>query len=309
MEKKKVEEKDIDIQDDEIDIDLTVDVLKEGIGIDIEKELRELEMDEEKTVEELKKLEEIVLEKKEKIIVRTKVKKAYREALKDSDDDGVSDYDEINIYGTDPLSADSDGDGYIDGAEILSGFDPIDSSIDAIVVYENPKESGEVEEGLFSVGKIEIVSKSARGLEQATESVTSSGRLSLEGKSLPNSFITLYIFSIPTVVTVKTDKDGNWNYTMDEELENGEHEIYVAMTDNSGKIITKSSPIPFVKEAFAVTVDEELLSFQIEGSKPSFFNFGYIYITILVLVFLVGIVLTVIGVRLRFRSEEVENIA
>ncbi len=308
LEKKTAEKKEIEIQDDEIDIDFTIEPLEEGINIDIEKELRELETVEEKTVEELKELENIVLGKKEKIIVRTRVRRAYMEALKDSDDDGISDYDEINIYGTDPFSADSDGDGYFDGAEVLSGFDPKDSSADAIVVYENPKESGVVAENLFSVGKIEVVSKSEIGFEQATENIISVGRLSLEGKSLPNSFITLYIFSIPTVVTVKTDEDGNWNYVMDKELENGAHEVYVAMTDNSGKIITKSNPIPFVKEAFAVTVDEELLSFQIAGSKPSFFNLGYIYMTVLVLVFLIGIVLTVIGIRLRLRGEEVEDI-
>ena len=47
--------------------------------------------------------------------------------LEDSDTDGVSDYDEINIYGTDPLYKDSDGDGAPDGFEILridEGFDP-----------------------------------------------------------------------------------------------------------------------------------------------------------------------------------------
>jgi hypothetical protein len=36
----------------------------------------------------------------------------------DSDGDGLSDYDETNLYGTDPNSADSDGDGLSDGEEI-----------------------------------------------------------------------------------------------------------------------------------------------------------------------------------------------
>ncbi len=36
----------------------------------------------------------------------------------DSDNDGLSDYDEINIYGTDPLDADSDDDLLPDGAEV-----------------------------------------------------------------------------------------------------------------------------------------------------------------------------------------------
>lgn len=43
----------------------------------------------------------------------------------DSDGDGLSDYDEIFIFGTNPLNEDSDADGYPDGLEIESGFSPL----------------------------------------------------------------------------------------------------------------------------------------------------------------------------------------
>ena len=42
----------------------------------------------------------------------------------DTDNDGLSDYEEVEIYKTNPLSADTDGDGYLDGAEVNSGYDP-----------------------------------------------------------------------------------------------------------------------------------------------------------------------------------------
>lgn len=42
----------------------------------------------------------------------------------DSDHDGVSDRDEIEIYQTDPNQADTDGDGYNDWRELNSGFSP-----------------------------------------------------------------------------------------------------------------------------------------------------------------------------------------
>jgi tetratricopeptide (TPR) repeat protein len=42
----------------------------------------------------------------------------------DTDDDGLSDLDEVNIYFTDPNNADTDGDGQNDGDEIALGFDP-----------------------------------------------------------------------------------------------------------------------------------------------------------------------------------------
>ena len=42
----------------------------------------------------------------------------------DSDGDGLSDEDEIDIYGTDPNDADTDDDGTEDGAEVANGTDP-----------------------------------------------------------------------------------------------------------------------------------------------------------------------------------------
>ena len=43
----------------------------------------------------------------------------------DGDGDGLSDWDEENIYGTDPADADTDGDGMGDGAEVAAGRDPL----------------------------------------------------------------------------------------------------------------------------------------------------------------------------------------
>jgi hypothetical protein len=43
----------------------------------------------------------------------------------DSDSDGLSDFEEINTYGTDPNNPDTDGDGYLDGEEVENGFDPL----------------------------------------------------------------------------------------------------------------------------------------------------------------------------------------
>jgi hypothetical protein len=43
----------------------------------------------------------------------------------DSDNDGLSDGDEIQVYGTDPYNADTDGDGRGDGEEVLAGTNPL----------------------------------------------------------------------------------------------------------------------------------------------------------------------------------------
>jgi hypothetical protein len=43
----------------------------------------------------------------------------------DSDGDGLSDWDEVRVYKTNPLNPDSDGDGYIDGEEVKNGYNPL----------------------------------------------------------------------------------------------------------------------------------------------------------------------------------------
>lgn len=42
----------------------------------------------------------------------------------DSDNDGLFDREEIMVYRTNALSADTDGDGFLDGAEVQSGYNP-----------------------------------------------------------------------------------------------------------------------------------------------------------------------------------------
>lgn len=43
----------------------------------------------------------------------------------DTDSDGLTDYEEIIKFGTDPLNPDTDGDGYSDGDEVQAGYNPL----------------------------------------------------------------------------------------------------------------------------------------------------------------------------------------
>lgn len=167
----------------------------------------------------------------------------------DSDEDGVVDYDEVHLYKTDPTRADSDGDGFPDGAELVGGYNPTDPSGEVAVAFESPIEAGPLREDILSVESIAT---------ERTENEQLGARLS--GKGLPNSYVRLYIFSTPVVVTVQTDADGSWSYIFDKELEDGEHTVYVGVTDNAGRIVAKSKPFPFVKtaEAFSAGVAENV---------------------------------------------------
>jgi len=167
----------------------------------------------------------------------------------DSDDDGLSDAEELRI-GSDPRNKDTDGDGHKDSEEVKKGFNPLKSAASDRgdkVVFESPKEKRisreAVEDRRLRVEKVERVSK--ENGKAATK---------ISGKGTPNSFLTVYIYSNPIVVTVKTDANGNWSYELDRDLEDGTHEVYVAVTDATGRISSQSSPIPFVKTAEAVSV-------------------------------------------------------
>ena len=56
---------------------------------------------------------------------------------RDSDNDGIINYDEIIQFKTDPYSADTDGDKIIDGIEIKFGLDPLSSDSVGISIIRN----------------------------------------------------------------------------------------------------------------------------------------------------------------------------
>ncbi|MBN1328417.1 MAG: hypothetical protein JXA54_02980 [Candidatus Heimdallarchaeota archaeon] len=60
----------------------------------------------------------------------------YREGFFDTDLDGLSNEDEINIYGTNPNIADTDGDLLDDGQEIVLGLDPLNPDEDSDLILD-----------------------------------------------------------------------------------------------------------------------------------------------------------------------------
>jgi len=118
-----------------------------------------------------------------------------------------------------------------------------------------------------------------------------------KGEALPNSFITLYIYSTPIMVTVKTDSRGEWQYVLDKELENGNHTVYTATVNNTGNIIAKSSGFLFTKTAEAVTLrDIPTVEASTVVNKPGllkgnilYFSIGFIFVVVILILVLIGI--------------------
>ncbi len=243
--------------------------------------------------------------------------------FRDSDIDGITDYDEINLYATNPNEKDSNLNGVSDGDELLAGTDPSapistpqsatsstsgTSTIFSLFVsgsdatttvghrinFENPKLAGDKKPDLLVVTVVRAVP-----LAQENGSTTKTA-LFLSGRALPNSFVTLFIYSEPIVVTVKTNDAGEWTYTMDKELADGSHEVYSAITDAGGRILAKSEPLPFTKVAAAVSLGEVLLPSPVVA--PGFFSGSSLYMMVGVLVVVLAGSLSLIGLIVRRRE-------
>lgn len=160
----------------------------------------------------------------------------------DPDNDGLTNNEEYR-FGTDPKNADTDSDGYIDGGEIRERRDPLTMSTDATgdrMAVEDPKASEADSQGIYQVENVETV-----GGDKGTKIVKFSG------KAIPNAYVNLVVFSDPIVMTVETNDDGSWSYVLDRPLKQGNHEVYVVVTNNTGKIVAKSDWFGFAQTAEA----------------------------------------------------------
>jgi len=219
----------------------------------------------------------------------------------DSDGDGITDTDERVLFGTDPLRADTDGDGFTDGIEIIRGFDPLDAASEAVIVYKSPKETI----GIAANENLKVLEIAP---DIALSEVGEGSRVvqtRVRGTALPNSFITLYVFSTPTIVTVRTEADGSFEYTFSKELEDGEHQVFVALTDNTGDIVAQSEPFTFVKQAEAFTaVDAEMVISDTRSTELSSSGTSSFQTVLAMSVLALGILLIMLGVGLRSNRPE-----
>lgn len=209
-------------------------------------------------------------------------------ASKDTDRDGVPDQEEIRL-GTNPFVLDSDGDGFLDGSEIKLGYDPLTPSPADKLTYQNPKEVEASVSDNYQVKEVELVESATNKDEKV---------LKISGIAPANSFVTIYIYSTPTIVVTKADENGNWEYTLDKPLADGRHTVYASVTNNKGDIEGISKSFDFAK-----TEDKIIkLLMPADGTTESpAQNLNRIFITMIAItVFLaVVFVILVLGIYLK----------
>lgn len=266
-------------------IDTSIDTIQKkledesGLSVSFEKSKRDVQ-------DTLSEFQQVLNEKKNIIESRQG-----EYVFKDSDSDGISDYDEIYIYKTDPNNPRTKGEGKTDGEKIAEGINPL-SDTDQKINFEDPREDKEsFVTSSYKVDKVELIKEEKK--------------LVFEGTALPNTYITLYIYSTPIVVTVKTDTNGQWSYSLEKELENGEHQMYVATNDTSGKIVARSNPILFTKSAEAATIG---ITGSIDTSinPQNFLKDNFILITLAIFIAVVVLGMMFVGNHKTIKSAVAE---
>lgn len=231
--------------------------------------------------EQLGELEKIVLEKE------TAKQETQIAGTKDSDNDGISDEEEIKI-GTDPFNPDSDGDGYLDGVEREGGFDPLNSSSADKVAYETPEKSKAPISENYQIKKVEMIDLSP-----------GEKRIKIAGKGIPNSFVLIYLYSQPLILTTKVDAEGNFAYVLDKPLSEGVHRVYVAIANNEGKIKERSEVFNFLKTPTAVAAIVPPIFPEEVASPAERLYSAYTLLIITVVVLSLGLSLFIIDTLIR----------
>lgn len=232
----------------------------------------------------------------------------------DTNKDGISDYDSKYVYNMDPvkpsLTSTYEGKKITAGEKILLGFDPGKKELEKVVVEEPTTElKPEIVVASYRVNEVSFVDTAPVKETTPTKEIKPTKAIKLKGQALPNSFITIYIYSTPIMVTVKTDSNGEWQYTMDKELENGNHTVYTATVNNTGNIVAKSTPFTFVKTAEAVSLQDiaPIKSINVPTTvveRPGFLQTKNVLIIGISFLMILGITLILIGLLSKKKSEE-----
>lgn len=164
--------------------------------------------------------------------------------------------------------------------------------------------------------KIDAVTVDTTSLISKIENSTktdSSGKnvqtLKFSGKAKPSSIVMIYIFSDPLIITTTSDENGNWQYTLEDPLVPGKHEVYTVINKGDGTY-KRSDPLAFlISTASATAANPNGLSLKLAASpaataKRSDSNLIY-YIAASVVAVMIAIISLFIAIRIHLKHKPV----
>lgn len=219
---------------------------------------------------------------------------------RDTDLDGVSDYDEYVNFNTDPNIADTDLDGVIDSVEIVTLHNPLEFDI------QNYPDIGSLVLNSFVDKEIVAIN----GVEKQNIKDTTGDEYyiyNLSGKAIPNTFVYVFSKNKNTVSITKTNEQGNFSIAMENQDENTPLAFEAVLVDNDGKVLVSSGEFSFSEKgndqiATLFNGLEQEYSIRVSELKTN-----SILVTSLALVIL-GFVLILLSQFLKFKRRTYLNV-
>lgn len=122
-------------------------------------------------------------------------------ANQDSDNDGISDEDEILRVGTDPNKADTDGDGLNDGVEVIYRMNPLDADMD----NDGLNDGQEVAQGSNPFFPDQAIGISPELTKEVSDFITKAIQLQIEAYRKGNANIAAPIMAGDIFATLESD--------------------------------------------------------------------------------------------------------
>ena len=132
-------------------------------------------------------------------------------------------------------------------------------------------------------------------------------KLVLRGRAAPNSNVIVYVFSEPLVLVATAGADGLWEYTLEDPLPSGEHEVYALVDKGDGEYERSSLASFFVGTAEATSENPNGYSLALSSEPTVSANNRsvnvFIAATIGLVVFAAASVSGLVIYRLRHKAE------
>jgi len=154
---------------------------------------------------------------------------------KDTDKDGLSDYDELTVFLTDPLRADSDLDGVIDSIEILTDSDALVSDTKEMPFHNLDINASIPDKKILSINSIkaEVVKNQLSSVDETNYIIS--------GVAVPNSFVHLVIPSANAVGLIRAGSGGQFSYLLEKPLDNDlPAVVFAGLADSTGRFVAST---------------------------------------------------------------------